>query len=349
MEIKDQGIIHTSKGNNGERRVEPSASENKTETTAPSHENEQELVEARVRLKEEVAGTEDLQTPIRELTSRTIKYKRSLITKLFDRLNFPSIHDKRKALRIGYAVIEVAVLSLIASKIVIDTAVNGMVLPELVWFASDSLRKITTLSFLPIVASLSTSFYISAKEHFNKTQYGKTLTVTKVAASSAKEIDGLSVPNERFLGEMHFVGKGSIKNPLSCFVPAFFFKSESENLKQGLVDLSALAEACSNNSSKLEGINVFFGISPIVTRNLERFGFQIFPYKDRRNLLERVVDIPLDMINLANSIPMRLRFKAHAIQPSQTAVVTRDSLIENKDKIKKLIDRLNRSQTQTLA
>lgn len=346
MEIRDQDINPAEK-NVPIKRTNTVDQKLEAVPSRPQVKDGIELARVREELREEVTPTKPILPEIYESQVVT-KLKPSLLTKIFDRINFPSIHDKWKVLRVGYAAMEIATLSLLASKLAVDAAVNGIVSPEAGWFAADSLRRITTLSILPMIVSLAASYYVSTKEHFNKTLYGKTLTVTKVAASSVEKLSGLPVSDERFLGEMHFIGKGSFKNPLSFLMSDFFFKSESENLKQGITDLYALAEACRVNSPELEGVNVFFGVSPIVTKNLVRFGFQVLPYKDKRNLLEKIVDTPLDTVNfMTSTIPMRLRFKAHAIQPNQMAVATRESLVENMDKIKKLMDRLNRSQAQT--
>lgn len=348
MEIKDLGTNSSVDGNVSVESTNHVAQEIKAEPSTSQIEDGNELERVREVLRGEAASTKPTRPETLRSQVNAVKSKSSLVAKIFDRINFPSIHDKRKVLRAGYAAMEIATLSLLASKLAVDAAVAGMVSPELDWFAADSLRRITALSIMPMIASLAASYYVSAKEHFNKTLYGKTLTVTKVAASSTRKIQGLPVSDERFLGEMHFVGKGSFKNPLSFLVSDFFFKSESENLRHGITDLYALAEACSTNTPELEGVNVFFGVSPIVTRSLEKFGFQVMQYKDRRNLPERIVDAPLDAVNFITSIiPMRLRFKAHATQPNQMAVITRESLVENKDKIKKLMERLNRPQAQT--
>ncbi|MBI3384952.1 hypothetical protein HY030_02030 [Candidatus Gottesmanbacteria bacterium] len=297
------------------------------------------------KIRQKIDDEKQIENTTPPNTARKITRQPSFIRRVFDRFNYPSINDKRSALRVGYGILEALTLSYVVSNLAIGASMNGLIPPE-IGFLSDSLHRIISLSLVPpLIASVAASYYIGLRKQINKYSYGSLLTVTKVASSAVGDLKS-EIPEldqERFAGELHLIGKPSLRNPLSMFVPGVYFKSEFDNLREGLEGLSLLADACSNNNSELDGINVFYGVSPIVGKNLTRFGFRIIPYEDRRNLIERITDLPIDVINTVTSLPIRLKFKAYALQKSQTAVISREELVKNGSSIKNLLARVSRN------
>ena len=300
MEIKDQGIGVVTQWKSEFPEIHPNVGRSQ-EQAALATEESPTIESVREMLYQE-AGEREKETPAGKTILQKPKQKLNLTTRIFDRINFPQGKDKSAIISVGFAAIGIAGISLVAGRAMLDTALGGNIPIETAKYVSDWLYRITGLGMASMAATITAYSLVALKEQRNKTLYGKILTVTKVAALSNKSTEGLPVAGERFLGEMHFIGKKHLWSLFPYLSSSFFNNTEAQNVRQGLVDLYKLAEACDNNSPELKGINVFMGTSPAVTKSLEKFGFQIFPYKDHRNGLEKILDIPIRMINRFFSI-----------------------------------------------
>lgn len=338
MEIKDQGIDIVTQWKSESPEIHPNVGRSQ-EQAALITEGAQTIENIREILSQETATRENETSTVKNVLQKP-KKKPNLATRIFDRINFPRGKDKSAIISVGFAAIGIAGISLVAGRAILETALGGNIPIETAKYVSDWLYRITGLGMASMAATIIAGSFVALKEQKNKTLYGTILTVTKVAALSNKRTEGLPVKDERYLGEMHFLGKEHSWKLFPYLSSSFFNNTEAQNVRQGLVALYKLAEACSNNSPELEGINVFMGISPAVTKSLEKFGFQIFPYKDYRNGFEKILEIPIRTIDRFLSIPMRSKFKAGTSRPSQIGIVTREKLIENKENIKRLMDRL---------
>lgn len=130
--------------------------------------------------------------------------------------------------------------------------------------------------------------------------------------------------NEQFFGELHFTEGLGINGKLST--------NPFKTVVLGFQGLSMLASACAVNHSALEGINYFFGISPIVDKKFEKFGFQIRD-PEEAGLPTNILSLPTNLTLYASMVwSFKRRFVDNRevfTRPSYACLISREDLIQN--------------------
>lgn len=171
--------------------------------------------------------------------------------------------------------------------------------------------------------------YTALRERHNRISFGESLTVSRVAvlpntriSKAVPELEG-----EKYYGELHYVGK---KLDIQVQQAPDFHKV----MREGVTGLSQLVEACEEQDPRLNGINYFVGISPIVTEGLTRFGFQVTEASPRKKYL--IKDVADYLRQFAGRQP--LEWLAH--RESLMCVAGREDLVANKSTIDRFAQRM---------
>lgn len=179
-----------------------------------------------------------------------------------------------------------------------------------------------------ILATASPRAYTALRERHNRLSFGESLTVSRVAVLPNNRITRAipELKDERYYGEIHYIGKQLDINVRQA--PDF-----RRVMRDGIVGLSQLVEACEQQDPQLDGINHFVGISPIVTEGLTRFGFQVTEPPHRRNY---PIKDPADFLRQFLKV-QPFGWLAH--RESLMCIASREDLVANRAAIDRLAQR----------
>lgn len=175
---------------------------------------------------------------------------------------------------------------------------------------------------------------IVKNEHSNRIHYSNLVTVSRAFINKNSKLRPAFKAVDRnfdtgFIGEVNFVGT----NPSSWSG----ITTESGALKDGAKGLYQLALACERGDPNLNGIHMFGGISHMLNPRYEKLGFKIFAEEEfaKKPTTRKIFDF-------LNKFKDEKRYSNGAIQKEQLSygIITRESLIRNKDMFAKL-SRLN--------
>src|SRR5436190_4490057 len=164
------------------------------------------------------------------------------------------------------------------------------------------------------------------REFQNRELFGKYLSVNKTAVTS-HYVGAQAFPflkKERFIGELHFVGKNFALVVTKINAPIF------EVVEDGLRGLSELAKACETDDKRVKGLNYFVGESKIAVGSLEKLGFEVGQRPPEKSKLIHRLDLSR-FIKHASSTILESR-------TPRVAVISREALIENREKIDRAAD-----------
>lgn len=225
-------------------------------------------------------------------------------------------------MNVGFFLVNLA--NLIGSKFGFIPDEAGEVIRNYVWPVSNAVGYGSLAFSLPMAYSV-------LRERKNRISFGESLTVSRVAilpnAAVAKALPELS--GEKYYGELHFVGK---KLDIQVTqVPNFH-----RVMREGIKGLSQLVEACEQQDPRLAGINYFLGKSPIVTEELNRFGFRVTEPPPSRTY--RIKD-PADFLR---KLMGRQPFEWLKHRRTMMCVASRNDLLAKKDVIDRVTKRLDK-------
>ncbi|MCA9371363.1 hypothetical protein KC726_00530 [Candidatus Woesebacteria bacterium] len=196
--------------------------------------------------------------------------------------------------------------------------------PENALFAINSLLSLQKILLVENIALIAYFFdRVIRKER----SYGELLTFRKVAMNDEVLLFFPQIANQKSYGELHFVG-GSL---LLKRIP----DKPKDLLLQGIEDLSSLAEACQRNDPRLENLEVFIGISPLVDKYFTKLGFQITPIPDDQDIKNYNIFHKIYMC--FNSVMGRLINYHPRNQNPSACMITRETLVENLEFYRKIL------------
>jgi hypothetical protein len=105
--------------------------------------------------------------------------------------------------------------------------------------------------------------------------------------------------------------------------------------REGFRGLHKLAQACLENDPRLEEIDFFAGVSPIVDKRYGKFGFLVVDDNsiDSLNKFDKLMLSPFIWLSLRMHRKRGINIPDRA---SMVALITRDALIENMEVFEKL-------------
>ncbi len=248
--------------------------------------------------------------------------KENAISRIFHQLKYPSttdvIYTTFRLVTPAISLELISVLGLRATSLLIKSDLPLDLTVKLYNASRYSVMATTTI----LVASIALISWQHLRARHNFEYFSRLLSVGKTA-TSAKNYLSLTYPqtnNYPFYGELHFVDRTDADREL--------FKNPVAAIRDAFTGLLALAEACEQNDPRLDGIEIFGGISSIIDQRLEKFGFQVAEPKLDINLMDRTF-APV-MTWLGKLFPKQ----DYNIpdQPPMVCFITRESLIANKAK-----------------
>jgi len=181
--------------------------------------------------------------------------------------------------------------------------------------------------------TLGLGITLQRSEQKQEILFGSLLTVQKRVMTGSSFVGQVfpSLAKARFYGELHFAGEARSIDKFPDPITA---------TREGFRGLHTLTQACLENDPRLEEIDFFAGVSPIVDKRYGKFGFLVVDDNsiDSLNRLDKL------MLSPSYWLDSRIRRKRGINLPdreSMIALITRDALIENMEVFEKLGGGLN--------
>jgi hypothetical protein len=229
----------------------PRENENTTST------NEIGLEAARTALKELNA---DEQNPLGSSHKTRYQGRRP---KYIDIISYPSNQTPIKVLKNVTIPLVLAEIGLAGMTV----AANGPLATHIDPSIAKSLLDATLSTMILSGLSVAGFGFLSSNEKRNTVPYGDYLCVTKSSPLNNPTLSNTfpEISQNHLFGELHFLGQKRVDA----------YQNSIKVVRSGLEGLYKLAEACEQDDERLEGIETFAGISPIVLPSLRKMGFEV--------------------------------------------------------------------------
>lgn len=247
-----------------------------------------------------------------DLSSVVIHEKKNGINILKDRLLYPGDKDLAK----------------VFSRFIIPSSVVKMTYLSLLFSKKEGLIDYFPVPMILNLFALVLGGKLEISEQKQEILFGSLLTVQKRVMTESSFVGQVfpSLVEARFYGELHFAGEARSIDKFPDPIIA---------TREGFRGLHTLAQACLENDPRLEEIDFFAGVSPIVDKRYGKFGFLVVDDNsiDSLNKLDKLMLSPLHWLD---SKTRRKRGINIPDRKPMVALITRDALIENMEVFKKL-------------
>jgi hypothetical protein len=247
-----------------------------------------------------------------DLSNVVVHEKKNGINTLKDRLLYPGDKDLAK----------------ITSRFIIPSILVKRTYLSLLFSKREGLIDYFSVAWFLNLFALALGGKLQISEQKQEILFGSLLTVQKRVMTGDSFVGQVfpSLTKARFYGELHFAGEARSIDKFPDPITA---------TREGFRGLHTLAQACLENDPRLEEIDFFAGVSPIVDERYAKFGFLVVD-DNSISSLNRFDKLMLSPLYWLDSRTRRKRGINLPDRESMVALITRDALIENMEIFEKL-------------